>query len=270
MTLNGRILKADAVWLLRSVAATVAAIILIAFALSFNSQRELAIAAHIPELWAWGWPLIVDGTIVVATFAVLILKARGESNSWYPWAILIVFGALSIYANGVHATGAVPSIYEAFTIGAVPAVALLVSTHLLVMILAMPEEAEPGSAPQRQTVDDHTEAAGANEPTSVTPATSPLHGVELLAVHTAGATSAALPAAARPSPTPRPTSRKTASTTVAANAGGMSRDAAAAKALREFKRTGEWPTGAEVGTWMGKSAKSGQRVLTPLKEQHAQ
>ena len=132
-------------YLLWPVAVTVVIVIGVSFLLSFQAQVELAIAARIDPAVAFGWPLIVDGTIIISTFAALILQPYGPRVSWYPWANLILFGVLSIYANGIHATSAEPSSVELFIIGAVPAVGLLVSTHMLAILLshtgAMPEPA---------------------------------------------------------------------------------------------------------------------------------
>jgi hypothetical protein len=132
---DGRIFHALSRWLLWPVAVTVVIVIGVSFLLSFQSQTDLAIEARIRPEVAFGWPIIVDGTILISTFAALILQPRGPRVSWYPWANLLLFGGLSIYANGIHATGMTPGTVELFIIGAVPAIGLIVSTHMLVLML---------------------------------------------------------------------------------------------------------------------------------------
>ncbi|MFE6966998.1 DUF2637 domain-containing protein [Agromyces sp. NPDC057679] len=174
---NGQILNAMSRWLLWPVAVTVVVIIGFAFVLSFQSQVDLAIAARIREDVAFGWPIVVDGTILVSTFAAFILHARRPKVAWYPWAVLILFGALSIWANGIHATGATPTDGEIFIVGAVPAIGLLLSTHLLVLMLSpgpKPRQAvaaaEPRTAQVLVAAEPAPMQAVAESPATVQPA----------------------------------------------------------------------------------------------------
>lgn len=239
---TGRILRADAAWLLRLVATTAGLIVLVSFVLSFNSQRDLAAEAHIPTLFAWGWPLIVDGTIIVATFAVLIMGPRSRQVAWYPWTILILFGAVSIYANGVHATGRQPSLPEAFIIGAIPAVALLVSTHLLVMMLTAPEGVASDRVKARQVGRQPKRAtppAGVPRPTSTTPE--------------------AIPAPAAPT---RPA--------VVSSRPAIAKEQAKVWARQVHAETGSWPSSAQMAEKLGfSSVKSGRRVILELESETA-
>ncbi|WP_159605521.1 DUF2637 domain-containing protein [Agromyces humi] len=200
---DGLILNAMSRWLLWPVVVTVAAIIGFAFVLSFQSQVDLAIAARIREEVAFGWPIIVDGTIIVSTFAAFILHARRRKSVWYPWATLILFGSLSIWANGIHAIGAVPTQFEMFLVGAVPAVGLLLSTHMLVVMLsparheAQDEPAAPVPAPVVSSQPTLSAPVSA-QPALVLPAqasearlSTPAHG---------GMSSSARPSQATPQP----------------------------------------------------------------------
>lgn len=138
-TFGGRILSANSRGLLRAVAISVIVVIAVSFAISFTALVELAIMARIPAAVAWGWPLVVDGTMVVATFGTVLLATRtSRLVRAYPWIVLGLFGALSIYANGIHSVGGQISAPEAFTVGAVAPLALLASTHLLVTMLHSP------------------------------------------------------------------------------------------------------------------------------------
>ena len=98
------LLRSDSRPLLYAAAAIVAALAAIAFVLSFSALRDLAVAAHVSVELAWLWPLAVDGNIVVNTVAGLLLRPRGRTVSWYPWAALFLFSAVSVVGNGLHAT----------------------------------------------------------------------------------------------------------------------------------------------------------------------
>lgn len=115
----------------------VAALAGMGFVLSFRSLQDLAVRSGIDAELAWLWPLVVDGFIVVATAAAFGLKRRGKRVTWYPWAALILFALLSIAGNAAHAASAVLTVplWVATVVSAVPAVALLVASHLLVVLV---------------------------------------------------------------------------------------------------------------------------------------
>jgi len=109
------------------------------FTLSFSSLRDLAIRSGVPEELAFVWPLIVDGFIVVATMAAYALKGRKRGSTVYPWFALVVFSVISVAGNAIHAMDqsaelSVP-VPVATVVSAVPAVALLVASHLLVVMI---------------------------------------------------------------------------------------------------------------------------------------
>lgn len=122
-------------WLLVPVAAMVVVVITFSFILSFQAQVELAVDARIPADVAWGWPIIVDGTVVIATVSAVILQRRGIRVTWYPWAVLILFGSLSIFVNALHSQATEPAPWVLTIISATPAVGLLLSTHLLTTLI---------------------------------------------------------------------------------------------------------------------------------------
>jgi hypothetical protein len=100
--------------------------------------NDLAAASGVDHQLSFLWPLIVDGFIVVATAAAFALKRQGRAVTWYPWTALILFSTISVVGNSIHAMQAprlaVPAPIAA-TVSSVPAIALLVATHLLVVIL---------------------------------------------------------------------------------------------------------------------------------------
>ncbi|WP_084514441.1 DUF2637 domain-containing protein [Nocardia acidivorans] len=102
-------------------------IIALSSVLSFASQSDVARRSEvsIPVLW----PLIVDGLIIVATFAVLAVR-----GSVYAWTMLGSSASISIAANILDAAmphGPMPA-YIAAGVAAVPPVALVAVTHLSV------------------------------------------------------------------------------------------------------------------------------------------
>ena len=131
----------------RSLAVTRSAALLItmgialaSFVLSFTALTDLAVRAGIPEHLAWLWPLIVDGTIVQATMAVVSLAGLDgqERNRRYFWIVLSASAAFSVVANGWHAVlpgGAPLSPWLAAAIAVVAPVSLLASTHGLSLLI---------------------------------------------------------------------------------------------------------------------------------------
>jgi hypothetical protein len=102
-----------------------------AFWLSFTSLADLARRSGLGADQAWAWPLIVDGIIVVATVAVVVLA--GTWAAWYPWVLLFAGALISVTGNAIHAvvtaTSDVPLVLAA-AVAAVPPLVLLAITHL--------------------------------------------------------------------------------------------------------------------------------------------
>jgi len=123
-----------------------------AFWLSFTSLGDLSRRSGLGAAQAWVWPLIVDGIIVVATVAVVVL-ARSRA-AWYPWALLFAGALISVTGNALHAvvTGAseVPLALAA-AVAAVPPLVLLAITHLT-SVLA--RHASASAAAERELHDE--------------------------------------------------------------------------------------------------------------------
>src|SRR5690625_4541918 len=106
-----------------------------AFWLSFTALADLARRSGISKAQAWAWPLIVDGSIVVATVSVVALA--GHRAAWYPWMLLAAGALVSVTANALHAVIAadadVPGLLAA-AVAAVPPLVLLAITHLTVIL----------------------------------------------------------------------------------------------------------------------------------------
>ena len=142
----------------------VACLAALAFVLSFSSLRDLAASAGVAPHLTWLWPLVVDGNIVINTVAGMVLRPRGRRVTWYPWTALIVFAAISVTGNALHAgatTGrAELGVGVAAAVSAVPALALLQSTHLFVLMLSPgSRRAEQPAAPRDGLTSDFAPAA---------------------------------------------------------------------------------------------------------------
>jgi uncharacterized membrane protein YidH (DUF202 family) len=115
------------------------------FVLSFAALRDLASRAGIPGQLAWLWPMIVDGTILQATMAVVALTGHRdqERSRRYFWIVLSSSAAVSVGANALHAVipGSMPlSGWLAAAIAVVAPVSLLATTHGLSLLIRVPRQ----------------------------------------------------------------------------------------------------------------------------------
>jgi hypothetical protein len=74
---------------------------------------------------AWVWPVVIDGTIVVALLTALAAKLTARTG--YPWALAGLFSAASVAFNIAHA----PNRPVARLVFATAPAALVLTTHLL-------------------------------------------------------------------------------------------------------------------------------------------
>ncbi|MDT5078963.1 MAG: hypothetical protein QOJ80_3600 [Mycobacterium sp.] len=159
----------------RSLAFTRAAAVLItvgigvaSFVLSFAALRDLAARAGISERLAWLWPLIVDGTILQATMAVVALAGRRDQDRSrrYFWKVLASSAAVSVGANALHAVipGSAPlSPWLAAAIAVVAPVSLLASTHGLSLLIRV---SGPVDSVRRRSELATVEAPQQDQPTT--------------------------------------------------------------------------------------------------------
>jgi hypothetical protein len=97
-----------------------------AFTLSYDALHQLALDSRIRPHLAWLWPVVIDGTIVVALLTVLAAK-RAALRAGYPWTLAGLFSAASVAFNIAHA----PDRPVAQLVFAMAPVALVLTTHLL-------------------------------------------------------------------------------------------------------------------------------------------
>ena len=113
-------------WTYRVSAAGVLVLAAAAFTLSYDALHQLALDSRVRPALAWLWPVVIDGTIVVALLTVLAAK-RAATRAGYPWALAGLFSAASVAFNIAHA----PDRPVAQLVFAMAPVALVLTTHLL-------------------------------------------------------------------------------------------------------------------------------------------
>jgi uncharacterized protein DUF2637 len=110
-----------------------------AFTLSYDALHQLALDSRVRPALAWLWPVVIDGTIVVALLTVLAAK-RAATRAGYPWALAGLFSLASVAFNIAHA----PDRPVAQLVFAMAPVALVLTTHLLMQQVGW-RRATPGS-----------------------------------------------------------------------------------------------------------------------------
>jgi uncharacterized protein DUF2637 len=113
-------------WTYRISAAGVLVLAAAAFTLSYDALHQLALDSRVRPGLAWMWPVVIDGTIVVALLTVLAAK-RAAARTGYPWALAGLFSLASVAFNIAHA----PDRPVARLVFAMAPVALVLTTHLL-------------------------------------------------------------------------------------------------------------------------------------------
>jgi Protein of unknown function (DUF2637) len=113
-------------WTYRVSAAGVLLLAAAAFTLSYDALHQLALHSRVRPGLAWMWPVVIDGTIVVALLTVLAAK-RAAARTAYPWALAGLFSLASVAFNIAHA----PDRPVAQLVFAMAPVALVLTTHLL-------------------------------------------------------------------------------------------------------------------------------------------
>lgn len=138
------------------------------FALSFVALRDLAVKAHVAADLAWLWPLIIDGTILLATLGVVVLAAFPEHcrDRRYFWCVLGCSAAVSIVANTLHAIVPADQPLNAWLtgfIGGVAPVSLLATTHGLVILTRAGRHTSGDSSADLADDDESGESGLADE-----------------------------------------------------------------------------------------------------------
>jgi hypothetical protein len=103
------------------------------FAPVMCSPADLAYHSGIPADLAWLWPVDVDGTILQATMAVVVLAAHAgrRADRVFFWCVLIPAAAVSVGGNVLHA---VLSRVVAAAVACVAPCSLLATAHGLAVL----------------------------------------------------------------------------------------------------------------------------------------
>ncbi len=157
------------------------------FALSFAALRDLAVRGHIPADQAWLWPLVVDGTIMLATMGVIVMTAYpGHPAKRFFWSVLAVSAIVSILCNALHAMLPAEQPLSPWLTGFLAAVApaaLLATTHGLSALTRLQPAgvaADISTAPDTSAPATAAVPATGAAPTPDTSAASTSAGVERL------------------------------------------------------------------------------------------
>jgi hypothetical protein len=136
-------------WTYRTSAAGVLVLAAAAFTLSYDALHQLALDSQVRPALAWLWPVVIDGTIVVALLTVLAAN-RAATRAGYPWALAGLFSTASVAFNIAHA----PNRPVAQLVFAMAPVALVLTTHLLMQQVGWRRVTSRPTEP----VSDHTAA----------------------------------------------------------------------------------------------------------------
>ena len=143
-------------WIYRGSAAGVLVLAAAAFTLSYDALHQLALDSRVRPALAWLWPVVIDGTIVVALLTVLAAK-RATTRTGYPWMLAGLFSAASVAFNIAHA----PDRPVAQLVFAMAPIALVLTTHLLMQQASwrhhrpMPDHPRPVAAHEAGPEPDH-------------------------------------------------------------------------------------------------------------------
>ncbi|MDO0935167.1 DUF2637 domain-containing protein [Streptomyces sp. DG2A-72] len=89
----------------RTIRVGIALLAVVAFALSYDALRQMAVAGHVRGLLTYLFPLVIDGFIAIGIVALIILRTAPVSSRFYVWMLVGVATGTSIGANVVHAVG---------------------------------------------------------------------------------------------------------------------------------------------------------------------
>jgi hypothetical protein len=146
-------------WTYRGSAAGVLVLAAAAFTLSYDALHQLALDSRVRPALAWLWPVVIDGTIVVALLTVLAAN-RIARRAGYPWTLAGLFSLASVAFNIAHA----PDRPVAQLVFAMAPVALVLTTHLLMQQVGWrrttPELIAPGAEQQAGSGAAHPHSSG--------------------------------------------------------------------------------------------------------------
>lgn len=224
-----------------------------AMLITFATLIDVATFAGLP--FPIAFPVVVDVGMIGLMVTATQLKLRGLSGSWLAYSWFSMLSLVSVVANGTHAIMAADMTrmtpWGAALLGAVPPATLLVMTHVLMKLI--PDEKERAklqtqrekTAVAAQVLERSQVRASTHQPAPSTP-------------------SEPLPRRMTPADVSLEPLRLVGTPTLVPNA---SKEEVIQRVHQHIAETGEKPTGAMVGEWLGgKSPKTGQRLLATISE----
>lgn len=139
------------------------------FILSFVALADLLMRTGQPQVLSYLFPVMIDGTILMATIALVHLSGDGhrKKDRAFFWITLIIGAGVSIAGNGLHAyishaPGFDPRL--AALISAIPPIALLAASHGMTILARRPEAfavvaAQPVASPRLADAPQVVESA---------------------------------------------------------------------------------------------------------------
>ncbi|MFE9368174.1 DUF2637 domain-containing protein [Streptomyces sp. NPDC006711] len=131
-----------------AIRAGIALLAAFAFALSYDSLRQMAVAIHIRGPLTYAFPLVIDGFIAIGVGALLMLRTAPTRSRVYVWALVGAATVTSIWANALHAVRLNQQSrrddglrLDDLTVGALSAIAPLAlagAVHLYIVIRRQP------------------------------------------------------------------------------------------------------------------------------------
>jgi hypothetical protein len=115
--------------------------------MSWGNLYDLALACGMPPERAVVFPMVIDVVTVVAMLLALRGGLQSRSDRLYPWIALGLFGAATIGGNALHVLTAAPGAivvneWIAVVANSLPAVAMLLTTHMAAVTVYAPQKAE--------------------------------------------------------------------------------------------------------------------------------
>jgi hypothetical protein len=235
-----------------------AGLIGVSFTQSFTALVSVAAWTGLPAVLGWTVPATVDSAILIFTLSALVMRARNQRRATgYAWTMLLLFTALSIAANTMHALDSTAGedlrrvITGAVLAGCAPFV-VFTASHMLSLIVIDPADAPSLRAMTKQALGDATRRDLATPNVATTMAATRDTTIEWAASHLSHPVSRQMTRGAAEQAIPD----SRASTTSMVDA-----------MIRDAITVGDMPSGAQIGAWLGdKSPRTGQRYLSALLE----
>ena len=176
----------------------------LAFVLSFDALRIVALACGVQPALAWMFPLIVDGSTLAFTWATWAFRTRGM-GTWYPWLMLVLFSVVSLIGNALHAhpvqvNGMLLPDWVPPLVMTMPPIALLATTHMIVMAAGRTFDAQPDEPDREPMPDAGGRSAIAPEPEPPAAESEPEPSAPVPESSEPGPTGETVPATPEPEP----------------------------------------------------------------------